>query len=172
MHRGGLCEEQKQGRHRYLRLASPAVASALEALGSLASKDVEVRPTLRAASATEAMRRGRTCYRHLACELGTRLTQDLHRLRILDPRWQVTGSGLKWARELGIEWAPPRRRPLARPCLDWTERTDHLAGYLGDALCTHFLDQGWLRRRGNTRAVSLTEAGRTSLRQFGLDGLP
>jgi DNA-binding transcriptional ArsR family regulator len=50
---GGLCEEQRQGRHRYLRLASPAVASALEALGSLASKDVEVRPALRAASTTE-----------------------------------------------------------------------------------------------------------------------
>lgn len=169
---GGLCEERRQGRHRYIRLASPAVASALEVLGSLASRTVELRPTLRAVSASEALQRGRTCYRHLAGELGVQVTENLHRLGVLSPRWQVTKSGLAWVREFGIAWAPAPRRPLARPCLDWTERTDHLAGYLGDALCNHLLTQGWLSRRGRTRAVALTERGRSRLQDLGFERLP
>jgi DNA-binding transcriptional ArsR family regulator len=54
-------------------------------------------------------------------------------------------------------------RPLARACTDWTERRPHLAGALGAALLDAMLDQGWLRRRPDGRALNLTPRGREAL---------
>ncbi|MYR61765.1 transcriptional regulator, partial [Streptomyces sp. SID625] len=53
--------------------------------------------------------------------------------------------------------------PLARACLDWTERRPHLAGAAGAALCRHALDTGWCERIGSERAVRVTPAGATAL---------
>ena len=52
------------------------------------------------------------------------------------------------------------RRPLARACTDWTERRPHLAGALGAALLTAMLDQGWLKRRPDGRALNVTARSR------------
>src|SRR4051794_10303955 len=63
---GGLLVEQRQGRHRYVRLADPSVAHLLEDLGArLEPRPAPVRG-LRAATTNAALRRGRTCYDHLA----------------------------------------------------------------------------------------------------------
>ena len=35
-----------------------------------------------------------------------------------------------------------RRRRFANPCLDWSERRDHLAGELADRLYPHLVTQG------------------------------
>ncbi|NEC49124.1 transcriptional regulator, partial [Actinospica acidiphila] len=62
------------------------------------------------------------------------------------------------------------RRPLARACLDWTERRPHLAGAAGAALCRHALDQGWCVRIGSGRAVKVTAEGvRALTRLLGVD---
>ena len=55
------------------------------------------------------------------------------------------------------------RRPLARSCLDWTERRPHLAGAAGAALCSRALGSRWITRIGTGRAVALTDAGREAL---------
>ncbi|WP_208855404.1 hypothetical protein [Paracoccus versutus] len=82
------------------------------------------------------------------------------------------GSGRARMQALGILAADRDmhgRRPLCRPCLDWSERRPHLAGALGAAICTHALDQGWVRRRIGTRALEITPAGRIGFRQaFGV----
>jgi hypothetical protein len=52
------------------------------------------------------------------------------------------------------------RRPLTRPCLDWTERRHHLAGALGAALAARFIELGWIERRPASRAVRVTDKGR------------
>jgi len=64
---GGLLTMEREGRHRYYRLAGPQVASALEGLALLA---VRPRRPRAPSPATEALRRARTCYDHLAGELG------------------------------------------------------------------------------------------------------
>ena len=62
-----------------------------------------------------------------------------------------------------VLFASMRIRPLLPR--DW-----HLGGPLGRALLGRMLDEGWLRRRPNDRAVDVTAAGRRGLREaFGLD---
>jgi hypothetical protein len=57
------------------------------------------------------------------------------------------------------------RRPLARTCLDWTERRPHLAGAAGAALCSRLVESGWVER-GPGRTVRATAPGRTALRRL------
>jgi hypothetical protein len=55
----------------------------------------------------------------------------------------VRGSDVGFA----LEGLHGGRRPLCRPCLDWSERRPHLAGTLGAALLERSLSKGLLRRR-------------------------
>jgi hypothetical protein len=55
------------------------------------------------------------------------------------------------------------RRSFARACLDWTERTDHLAGAVGAALASRMLELGWIERVRRSRVVTITDAGRGEL---------
>ncbi len=77
----------------------------------------------------------------------------------------LTTDGARWFAALGITLPRARWRPLARSCLDWTERRPHLAGAAGAALCRHALGSGWITRIGTGRAVALTDAGRDALRE-------
>ncbi|MEV6240195.1 winged helix-turn-helix domain-containing protein [Lentzea sp. NPDC051838] len=160
---GGLLVEHRQGRHRYVSLAGPHVAELLEAMTAFAGP----KPArgLRAASASEAMARGRTCYDHLAGRLGIALKSGLLELGVVTADLAITSSGLVWLKELGFE---PSKRQVSRACLDWTERVPHLAGAAGAHLCQVFFERGWVRRIGTTRAVVLTPAGELGWRELGL----
>jgi hypothetical protein len=85
----------------------------------------------------------------------------------------LTKTGLGWLSDtLGLEDLRPGKRPLARGCLDWTERRQHLAGTAGAKLCQKFFDNCWMARIGSGRAVRLTPAGKTALRDLlGLSGI-
>ena len=72
-------------------------------------------------------------------------------------------GGEQWLRGLGLAPSPPsQRRRFAYPCLDWSERRDHLAGQLADELCAHLVGRGWLRREDG-RALALTRSGEREL---------
>jgi hypothetical protein len=79
--------------------------------------------------------------------------------------FEVIEQGMAWLAELGIDTTALQRgrRPLARPCLDWSERRHHLAGAAGAAIATRLLELGWIRRLDGTRAVRLTLRGREHL---------
>ncbi|GAA2262135.1 transcriptional regulator [Streptomyces ruber] len=167
---GGLLAEERQGRHRYVRLADPRVAHLVEDLTAQATHTATAhspttrsrRPrTLRAAGADSAMARARTCYDHLAGRLGTALTDALTHRGLLrqDTGFALTEDGLAWFAATGIALDRTGRRPLARACLDWTERRPHLAGAAGAALCRHAFDAGWCVRIGSERAVKVTPTG-------------
>jgi DNA-binding transcriptional ArsR family regulator len=51
----------------------------------------------------------------------------------------------------------------AYPCLDWSERRDHLAGRLATGLLDHFMARRWLVRVRESRALKLTPQGRRAL---------
>ncbi|GAA3756166.1 winged helix-turn-helix domain-containing protein [Micromonospora maritima] len=164
--RGGLLAEERQGRHRYVRLADPSVAQLVEDLAARTPAPATSPRTLRAASAGAALAYARTCYDHLAGRLGVLLHDALLARGVLDRAGglALTPAGTAWLAELGVPVEPLRatRRPLVRDCLDWTERRPHLAGALGAALCGRFLDLGWTAR-GAGRALRLTPAGRDGL---------
>ncbi|MGV9631211.1 ArsR/SmtB family transcription factor [Streptomyces sp. NPDC003487] len=166
---GGLLAEERQGRHRYVRLADARVAHLVEDLAAQVAQDAVVRPrSLRAASAGSAMARGRTCYDHLAGRLGITVTDALTERGLLrqDTGFALTDDGVAWFGTAGIPLAQAGRRPLARACLDWTERRPHLAGVAGAALCRHALDAGWCVRIGSERAVKVTTAGERALSEL------
>jgi DNA-binding transcriptional ArsR family regulator len=167
---GGLLAVAKQGRHRYYRLAGPAVAHAVETLSDLA---IQVSPSPRRVMPEDApLRRARTCYDHLAGRLGVAVAEGLVERRVLrrtDEGLALVrrGSGEALLHSWGIELArlEGARRPVVRSCIDWTERRPHLAGSLGAAIVDRFLDTGWIRRRRDDRAVTVTPLGQRRLRE-------
>ncbi|MEV0934763.1 ArsR/SmtB family transcription factor [Streptomyces phaeochromogenes] len=166
---GGLLAEERQGRHRYVRLADARVAQLVEDLAAQVAPMAAVRPrTLREAGAGSAMARGRTCYDHLAGRLGIAVTDALTGLGLLrqDTGFALTDEGVRWFDGLGVPLVRTGRRPLARACLDWTERRPHLAGVAGAALCRHALDTGWCVRIGSERAVKVTAEGERALSEL------
>ncbi|MFE7126503.1 ArsR/SmtB family transcription factor [Streptomyces sp. NPDC057617] len=162
---GGLFAEERQGRHRYVRFADPGAAHLVEDLAAHSAPAPERPRTLRVAGATSAMARGRTCYDHLAGRLGLAVTEAMTVRGLLrqDTGFALTDRGLKWFGEYGIALERSGRRPLVRPCLDWTERRPHLAGVAGAAFCRHALDSGWCVRIGSERAVKVTPEGERAL---------
>ncbi len=165
---GGLLIERRQGRHRYVQLASPRVAELLEDLMAHLRPPAEEARTLRSASASAAMARARTCYDHLAGRLGVAITDAMTRDGLLNQTdgFALTDAGVAWlTTAMGIDPAKLRstRRPLARACLDWTERRSHLAGTAGAHICQRFQDSRWIRRIGTGRAVRVTPAGEAAL---------
>ncbi|MBN0047187.1 winged helix-turn-helix transcriptional regulator [Streptomyces actuosus] len=166
---GGLLAEERQGRHRYVRLADARVAQLLEDLAAQVDPRAVRRPrSLREATAGSAMARGRTCYDHLAGRLGIAVTDALTARGLLrqDTGFALTEAGLEWFDATGITLPRADRRPLARGCLDWTERRPHLAGAAGAALCRHVFDAGWCVRIGSERAVRVTPSGERALAEL------
>jgi hypothetical protein len=60
----------------------------------------------------------------------------------------------------------PGRRPVARACLDWTQRRTHLAGVAGAEIRRQLMSRGWVQPTGMGRAVRVTPAGRDALRDL------
>ena len=171
---GGLLEVQKDGRHRFYRLANAEVAHALEALCVIATAPPPGSSLLPGRS---ALRAARTCYDHLAGELAVAFVDLLERERLLraasDRTFEITSEGVRWfARVLDIDVAAlaSGRRRLARQCIDWTERRPHLAGALGAAVLSSMLDRRWVAKLPESRALRITARGSVDLARLGLRG--
>jgi DNA-binding transcriptional ArsR family regulator len=171
---GGLLALETEGRHRYYRLAGPHVAEVLECLATIPAHQ----PVRRKALSGEAqrLRLARVCYDHLAGRLGVAVTQGLLARGFLiaapEKRFDVTPAGVAWFAAIGLDvtTVKPTRRGLARPCLDWTERTHHLGGPLGVQFANVLCRRGWLRRLKESRAVRITPEGCMELkRRLGFD---
>jgi DNA-binding transcriptional ArsR family regulator len=164
---GGLVEVEPHGRHRYYRLAGEMVAQALEALG-LVARPLPVR-SLRQSQTALALRYARTCYDHLAGVVGVALTRALLAAGALAEhdhfQLSLTPAGDQVLAGFGVDVEALRRqrRPLARGCLDWTERAPHLAGAAGAALLARMLELGWLTPSPFRRGLIVTAAGHAGL---------
>lgn len=175
----GLARVRQQGRHRYFGLSDASVAHALEALMQLADAADRApasdlgrwqKPAMR------GLRHARSCYGHLAGELGVCLHEVL-----LDRGWvqaaKQVGRGYAFSeagREglaalgLGeIEVGEEGSRRALYDCMDWSERRDHFAGSAAVSLLEAFIEKGWLRRVEGSRELAVTPTGRIAL----LDGL-
>ena len=163
----GVVTDERQGRHRYVRLAGPEVAEVIEGLG--AAVGVPVRATsLRTARAAGRLAAARTCYDHLAGAWGVAVFDGLTRAGLVSTGDGVvlTPAGRSWFAEVCAEpWASSSgRRPPVRACLDWTERRSHLGGSTGAALLRRGLEDRWfVRDAGMPRALTVTAHGRRVL---------
>ena len=174
MTRAGLLAPERQGRHRYFRLASAAVAQMVESLMQVAAQLEPPRREVVTGPRDKALRTARTCYDHIAGQLGVALADALvagGHAELGPDAGEVTERGFAFLAGIGIDLAPQpgaRRtgRVLCRPCLDWSERRPHLAGRLGAALCARSLEAGWIRRGEAARVLIITPVGRTAFREI------
>ncbi|HVF76634.1 MAG TPA: winged helix-turn-helix domain-containing protein [Acidimicrobiales bacterium] len=163
----GLVTVVSQGRHRYFGLAGAEVATLIESMVTAAPVPV-VRPN------GGRIGPARTCYDHLAGELGVRVFDRLAELGAIEIEADgaaLTGTGCDLFARLEVELPSTSSRPLVRTCLDWTERRHHLGGAAGAALLATMVSRGWLRRSPQeARRLDITAAGRRSLaEELGVD---
>ena len=80
----------------------------------------------------------------------------------------MTRSGRRFFATHGIDLDALERgrRPLCRPCLDWSERRSHLGGALGGAVLDWVVAQGWAVREARTRVVRFSAAGERKMRAW------
>jgi DNA-binding transcriptional ArsR family regulator len=162
----------KQGRYRYYRIASPLVARMLESIIAVAA--IEVPPRYQPRSIRDdALRFARTCYDHLAGRLGVAITDALvahGHIILTDDGGEVTPAGARFLAEFGADLNARGQRMFCRPCLDWSERRPHVAGFVGAEIWRRCLELGWFKRERDSRALRLTAAGQTGLCDlFGID---
>ncbi len=176
---GSLLAVEQEGRHRYFRLADGRAAAVLEELALLAGpKPPRAAPR---PWAPGGLRAARSCYDHLAGELGVALAAALTAegaLRAGDgtppggKRLRVTRRGrTRFAQTFGIDTdaLTPGRHGIACRCLDGTERRWHLGGPVGGWMLERMRIMGWILREDGSRAIRVTRTGAATLaREFGV----
>ncbi|MRX67826.1 transcriptional regulator, ArsR family [Flavobacterium resistens] len=163
-----LCVE-KQGRHKYYRFSNKEVAYALEAMASLVPK-----PEILSKNKPEKyppIKFCRTCYDHLAGKIGVALTDSLLEQNIIKENnnaFEISIEGKKWFSDFGInlEEAQKQKRIFLKPCLDWSERRNHIAGSVGTLLFNKMKNEDWLRKTENSRAIIVTAKGEKELLKY------
>lgn len=168
----GLLDMQKQGRHRYHRIASAEVARLLESVMQIAADTPRRKVTT--GPRDKAMCYARTCYDHFAGRLGVAITDQLVHMQLVTFEGEagtISTKGIEHLASFGInidEQAGKRRtrRPICRPCLDWSERRPHIAGRVGAAICQHFLDNRLVLRKNGTRVLTVTRKGEQALKDI------
>jgi DNA-binding transcriptional ArsR family regulator len=171
----GLLSVEKQGRHRYHRLAAPSIARMLESIMQVAAELEPSGKKFVVGPKDAALRKARTCYDHFAGQLGVSIADALIQqghVELTGDAGILTESGLALLASLDLDIEPmlARRtkhsgRVLCRPCLDWSERRPHLAGIVGATICEHSMQEGWTRRLNGTRAVFITPKGERAFRE-------
>jgi len=167
---GNLLAARAQGRNRFYRLASSDVAHAIESLMALAGTRASPASKSAAWRRDPDLRFCRTCYDHLAGQVGIAVTDSLTQHGHLEPKgprdWRLTQSGELFCERLGVDLPGARQassRHFARQCLDWSERRPHISGALGAAIADTFFKRGWAERLRRSRTVRLTDSGRRAL---------
>jgi DNA-binding transcriptional ArsR family regulator len=153
----------KRGRLKYYRIATAAVAQAVEAMSIVALPGTAVQNAAR--SSLNPFAFARTCFDHLAGKLGVEIARALEGQNVIRANgkcYELTACGWAWMAEMGIkcEELQLRNRSFAAQCLDFTERRHHLAGALGAALLERMVELDWIVKSRVPRAVRLTAKGR------------
>jgi DNA-binding transcriptional ArsR family regulator len=154
-----------QGRHRYFTFSNTNVAYAIEALAQLSNlsaseKVMRNRPT--------GIKYCRTCYDHLAGFVAVQVTEAMEEkayLRKDNKQYLVTENGWEWLAQFDIKQSnyDNIRRPVARQCLDWSERRPHLAGQLGADLLKMMCMKKWFKAVQFSRELVVTAKGRQEI---------
>jgi DNA-binding transcriptional ArsR family regulator len=163
---GGLVTAEPNGRQRLYSIAGHPVGDALETLLMLA-KPAPVR-SLRGSTRMRSLRWARMCYDHLAGVVGVAVTETLVArdvIRAVDGSFVLGPEGDTAFGDFGIDVGALRRqrRPLLRPCMDWTEHRHHLAGGVAAALAAELARRDWVRPQAGSRVVIVTPAGADGL---------
>jgi hypothetical protein len=157
---------QRSGRQAIYELADPGLQQLSVMLDSITGRVLD--HTGGAGSSSRVP--SRTCYEHLGGEIGVAVYAALRERDAVRPRpdgmVDLGPAAGKTFGELGvgIESLAPGRQRFAFECLDATQRAPHLAGALGDALAAALIRRRWIRRKPDSRVITLTPSGARVLR--------
>jgi DNA-binding transcriptional ArsR family regulator len=163
-----LLKVERRGPRRLYRLATPLVAQMLEGMMTVAVLGLQ--PSRPSPRIDDQMRRARTCYDHLAGELGVAVTDALQARAISSgPRCRGTDR-----RGYGISGTVS-----ASTCVRRCGAGGRCAGPVstgasasapcrpgGAAVAELAFRQDWIRRRPQGRSVEITEAGRAAFKDL------
>ncbi len=168
----GLVKLRAQGRHRFFTLADADVAHMLEALSMVAERD-DVRARWDS-PAYKPLKYARSCYCHLAGELGVRQHDALLASGVLvqgaSGALTLGPDAVNWLRDaqfssdaIALLQHECTKKRFAYSCMDWSERREHLAGIFATRLLDHYINTGWLRKAQTGRALTATPPGVNAL---------
>jgi len=160
-----LLKVEVQGRHRYFSFSRPEVAYVIESLANLSEPSQKSKSEF---VAPAGIRFCRTCYDHLAGFTGVKITEALESKKLIrkfEKNYAVTRKGWIWLNDFKINEheLADSRRPIARQCLDWTERRPHLAGQLGALLLDRMTERKWFRKIQFSREMIVTPRGKEEI---------
>ena len=152
-------------RFSYYRIASPLVATMLESMKVVAAIEVPPRRHPRSAN-DKALRFARSCYDHLAGQVGVAVTDALvamGHIVLTDEGGEVTSSGGHFLSAFGADLRQRNRRVLASlvstgASVVITSRDLSELGFLD-----RLLELGWLKCVSDSRALQLTSSGKAGL---------
>ena len=164
---GQLIQVRKQGRHKYFQLKSYQVAEVIEGMLNLNAQLTSVHSNkheIKTGPNDKDLRHSRICYDHLAGEIAVQLYQALLiKGWLLEDNLQLslTESGRLAFASFGFNLAEceSNKRPMCKPCLDWSERRSHLAGMLGKWILEDALAHQWASRDLDSRAIRFSQSG-------------
>lgn len=160
-----ILRQRKQGRHRYYAISDENVADVIAGLMGLAEKAGMSRT--RTGPKDGALRMARSCYDHLAGDMGVRLFDALEQRGYLmrsEVGVNLTDAGRNYFANFGINLAALDRKtsPMCRECLDWSARRSHLSGNLGRAILHRIIELEWASRDTKSRAIIFSEKGKAA----------
>ncbi|QIQ21398.1 ArsR/SmtB family transcription factor [Zophobihabitans entericus] len=162
-----LIECLKQGKYRYFRLASPAVAQLLESLMNLTSSLQSIPSTT-----PDELKYCRTCYDHMAGKIAVDLLSFMKQEAWItgENEYSLTPIGSESLTQMGLNIkeivTTKSKKRFAYACLDWSERKEHLSGLLGSQLLKFILDKKWCTRHPHSRELIVTPSGKKSLSRY------
>lgn len=160
-----ILRKRKQGRHRYYAINDENVADVIAGLMGLAENAGLTRA--RTGPRDAALRTARSCYNHLAGDMGVQLYDALSQRGYLGKTIagvELTEIGRTFFEDFGIDLQALERKtsPLCRECLDWSARRSHLSGNLGRGKLDQFIKLGWASRDVTSRAIIFSEEGKAA----------
>ena len=166
----GLLSVESQGRHKYYKFFRKEIAYAIEAMANLIPQPATGKSNYFAKDLAP-IKYCRTCYDHLAGKVGVLITDSLLKQKIIidnDGAFEISKKGEKWFSSLDIHIADLKfqRRSFIRPCLDWSERRNHIAGSLAASLLDKMLSSDWVRKVKNSREIIITTKGQKKMNEY------
>ena len=110
----------------------------------------------------------RTCYKHLAGELGMSIISALIVCGYIiahgeddNTRYALSVHGKYWSQRLGI---PSLNRTKISACMDYSHQGHHISGLWAIDLCAFLFNQRYIKRGVQNRSIVVTPKGRHFLR--------
>ena len=169
LHEANLVTVQSYGKFRYYSIKDTPAVKIFEVLSNFSPE----RPTksFNQHFRKKELKQARTCYDHIAGELGVAITQSFITLDFFyegENEFYLTPKGeLYFKEKLGfdLENIYKKKRKFCIKCLDWSERKNHLAGAFAKEILDFLITNKHIKQSEGSRALKLTESGHEFLKK-------